>query len=130
MARYIDADLLIQEIKEETPLNWTDSERELQEQLDYRIFKHMVDYQPTANVAEVRRGEWVLTAHKERTNYRWKVTARCSECNVEEKEIYSGLFPNYPDDMAKEIILNYAKNVKLSNFCPNCGAKMIIEEEV
>lgn len=50
MARYIDADLLLEEVENNTPLNWTDSERELQEQFDYQVFKHMIEYQPTVDV--------------------------------------------------------------------------------
>lgn len=103
MARYIDADLLIQEIKEETPLNWTDSERELQEQLDYRIFKHMVDYQPTADVAEVRRGEW------KKTNSRKK--SYMYDCSVCGKTAY------------------FCGMVCAYDFCPNCGADMRGKED-
>lgn len=49
--RYIDADLLLEEVENNTPLNWTDSERELQEQFDYQVFRHMIEYQPTVDVA-------------------------------------------------------------------------------
>ena len=55
MSRYIDANLLLEEIEDNLPINWTDSDRELQEQFDYQVFKHMVDYQPTADVVEVVR---------------------------------------------------------------------------
>lgn len=47
--RCIDADLLLEEVENNTPLNWTDSERELQEQFDYQVFKHMIEYQPTVD---------------------------------------------------------------------------------
>lgn len=50
MARYIDADLLLAEIEDNTPLNFTDSESEVQAQFDFQVFKHMVGYQPTADV--------------------------------------------------------------------------------
>ena len=50
MARYIDADLLLEEVENNTPLNWTDSEIELQEQFDFQVFKHIIEYQPTADV--------------------------------------------------------------------------------
>lgn len=72
----------------------------------------------------VRHGRWILETHKERVNYRWNVTAECSECCDEKKEIYAGFFPGIPDYLAKDIILDSAKSVKLSNYCPNCGANM------
>lgn len=49
-----------------------------------------------ADVAQVRHGRWILEAHDERVNYRWNVTAECSECCDEEKEIWAGFFPNVP----------------------------------
>ena len=48
MSRLIDADALIEVIKESRPLNWTDSESELQEDADYNHFIEMVNAQPTA----------------------------------------------------------------------------------
>lgn len=71
-----------------------------------------------------RHGRWLLQANNERTNYRWNVTAECSECCDEEKEIWAGFFPNVPDWLARDVALESAKSVKLSNYCPNCGAKM------
>lgn len=79
---------------------------------------------PAADVAPVRHGRWLLQANNERTNYRWNVTAECSECCDEEKEIWAGFFPNVPDWLARDVALEGAKSVKLSNYCPNCGAKM------
>ena len=40
----------------------------------------------------VRHGRWILQANNERTNYRWNVTAECSECCDEKKEIWAGFF--------------------------------------
>ena len=77
-----------------------------------------------ADVAPVVHGRWVLEAHDERVNYRWSVTAECSECCDEKKEIWAGFFPNVPDWLARDVALESAKSVKLSNYCPNCGAKM------
>ena len=83
-------------------------------------FEHVnpCDFQP------VRHGRWILQANNERTNYRWNVTAECSECCDEKKEIWAGFFPNVPDWLARDVALESAKSVKLSNYCPNCGAKM------
>ena len=83
-----------------------------------------IRYMDAADVAPVRRGRWLLQANNERTNYRWNVTAECSECCDEKKEIWAGFFPNVPDWLARDVALESAKSVKLSNYCPNCGARM------
>ena len=82
---------------------------------------------PSADVAPVRHGRWILEAHDERVNYRWNVTAECSECCDEQKEIWAGFFPDFPSPIAKDVALVSAESVKLSNYCPNCGAKMDLE---
>ena len=83
-----------------------------------------VDAIPSADVAPVRHGRWILEAHDEMVNYRWNVTAECSECCDERKEIWAGFFPGVPSTIAKDVALVSAESVKLSNYCPNCGAKM------
>ena len=83
-----------------------------------------IDNVPAADVAPVVHGRWMLEAHSERVNYRWNVTAECSECCDEKKEIWAGFFPGVPDWLARDVALDSGKSVKLSNFCPNCGAKM------
>ena len=79
---------------------------------------------PAADVAPVVHGRWILEAHDERVNYRWNVTAECSECCNEKKEIWAGFFPNVPPCIARDVALISAESVKLSNYCPNCGARM------
>ena len=79
---------------------------------------------PAEDVAPVRHGRWILEAHDERVNYRWNVTAECSECCDEQKEIWAGFFPNVPPPIARDAALISAESVELSNYCPNCGAKM------
>ena len=83
-----------------------------------------IRYMDAADVAPVRHGRWILEAHDERVNYRWNVTAECSECCDEQKEIWAGFFPNVPPPIARDAALVSAESVKLSNYCPNCGAKM------
>lgn len=83
---------------------------------------------PSADVAPVVHGRWILEAHKERANCRWNVTAECSECCDERKEIWAGFFHNVPDYLAKDVSLISAEEVELSNYCPNCGAKMDLED--
>ena len=84
----------------------------------------LIDEIPAADVAPVVHGRWILEAHDERVNYRWNVTAECSECCDEQKEIWAGFFPNVPPPIARDAALVSAESVKLSNYCPNCGAKM------
>lgn len=84
---------------------------------------------PSEDVAPVVHGRWILEAHDERVNYRWNVTAECSECCDEQKEIWAGFFPNVPPSIARDAALVSAESVKLSNYCPNCGAKMDGDEE-
>ena len=79
---------------------------------------------PSEDVAPVRHGRWILEVHDERVNYRWNVTAECSECCDEQKEIWAGFFPGVPPCIARDVALVSAESVKLSNYCPNCGAKM------
>ena len=85
---------------------------------------------PAADVATVRHGRWILEAHDERANYRWNVTAECSECCDEQKEIWAGFFPDFPPSIARSVALVSAESVKLSNYCPNCGAKMDMRSTV
>lgn len=80
-----------------------------------------------SDVVPVVHGRWILEAHDERVNYRWNVTAECSECCDEQKEIWAGFFPNVPPPIARDAALVSAESVKLSNYCPNCGARMDLE---
>ena len=77
-----------------------------------------------SDVVPVVHGRWILEAHDERVNYRWNVTAECSECCDEQKEIWAGFFPNVPPPIARDAALVSAESVKLSNYCPNCGCRM------
>ena len=61
--------------------------------------RDMVSRFPAADVAPVRHGRWFPTAKWWQGGSGWK---RCSECGI----------------------LHLGK----SNFCPNCGAKMDLEE--
>lgn len=124
MAEYIEREALMRRIKEihcaecdsyygvRCRACWVD------DTLDY------IDSEPAADVATVLHGRWILEAHDERVNYRWNVTAECSECCDEQKEIWAGFFPNVPPPIARDAALISAESVKLSNYCPNCGADM------
>ena len=86
--------------------------------------KCFVEQMPTVDAVEVVHGRWVLTANEEYSNYRWNVTAECSECHHSKGEIYAGFFTGFPKDLARDVVLDNAEKVKLDNYCPNCGAKM------
>ena len=119
MAEYIDREAAITALLNDAP-----------EQVGYSR-EDAVDcirYMDAADVATVRHGRWILEVHDERVNYRWNVTAECSECCDEEKEIWAGFFPNVPDWLARDVALESAKSVKLSNYCPNCGCRMDLED--
>ena len=112
MAEYIERDAVLRAYEEE------------QRRRGPWRFEKLIASIPAADVAPVRHGRWILEAHDERVNYRWNVTAECSECCDEQKEIWAGFFPDVPPSIARDAALVSADSVKLSNYCPNCGAKM------
>lgn len=115
MAEYIEREATIRALLNDAP-----------EQVRYsrEDAADCIRYMDAADVAPVVHGRWILEAHDERVNYRWNVTAECSECCDEQKEIWAGFFPNVPPPIARDAALVSAESVKLSNYCPNCGAKM------
>ena len=119
MAEYIERDAAIRALLNDSP-----------EQVGYsrEDAADCIRYMDAADVAPVRHGRWTLEAHDERVNYRWNVTAECSECCNEKKEIWAGFFAYIVPSIARSVALTSAKRVKLSNYCPNCGCKMNLEE--
>lgn len=86
---YIDVDLL-----KESVLGWTPP-------LDNEQLKHMIDTIPTADVVEVKHGEWVVPSGEIKIfEDRYVI---CSKCNV---------------------MLPVVRELDRYWFCPNCGAKM------
>ena len=122
MAEYIEREAILREIERRESLMVGDK------LVSVDAMKSFIKNRQAADVAPVVHGRWVLEAHDERVNYRWNVTAECSECCDEKKEIWAGFFPNVPDWLARDVALESAKSVKLSNYCPNCGAKMEVKE--
>ena len=124
MAEYIEREAISEEIRKyyyKNPPNFSYGEG-FDRGLD-RAQRAILDA-PAADVVPVRHGRWLLEANKDKVNCRWNVTAECSNCCDEKKEIWAGFFPNVPDWLARDTALIDAKSVKLSNYCPNCGAKM------
>lgn len=124
MTEYIEREVISEEIRKyyyKNPPNFSYGEG-FDRGLD-RAQRAILDA-PAADVAPVRHGRWLLEANKDKVNCRWNVTAECSNCCDEKKEIWAGFFPNVPDWLARDTALIDAKSVKLSNYCPNCGATM------
>lgn len=97
MNRYINADFVIEKINQ--VLKQKDNEKHSIAYFAFEKFKEMLEIAPTADVVEVRHGEWVkVMNHRE-----------CSICgyNAPYKKIKAGY---HLQDLTKH--------------CPNCGAKM------
>lgn len=93
MAEYIEREALIQTIQKD---QWIGAQGK-----DYALCD--IAEQPTADVVEVRHGEWKL--YWDDNYLSW--SHKCSEC---------GKFPLCKEETMHDEVL--------SNYCPNCGAKM------
>jgi hypothetical protein len=121
MPRYIDADLLLEEVENNTPLNFSDSERELAEQFDFKVFKHIIEYQPTADVVPKSEVE------KEIKNWQelYADTVSKWEKAYEELEIK---LENAKAEVAREIFAEL--ETKAPWFCENQTAYEHFNEEL
>ena len=95
MPRYIDADELKQKVEHEL---------DMQDLYLPIHFFDVVDEMPTADVAEVKRGRWIVDREFGNDVMSGEQMVICSECG---KGIFWGR----------------------QNYCPNCGAKMEEVEE-
>ena len=53
--RLIDVDELIDELYQDQPMDWTESDAEVQELNDWKLFRNMVDNAPTVDAVPVVR---------------------------------------------------------------------------
>ena len=100
MAEYIKREALLKEFEDCKPFNWTDTEREIQEERDYEKYWDLVYEAPTADVVEVKHGQWHLL---------YKCANEGVYCSVCNKKVYK---------------TDYANQKIKSPYCPHCGAKM------
>ena len=143
MSKYYKAeDVLAIFSEEERPLNWTDSESEIQAQNDFDCYKGMIESLPTIEVSEdcISR-EWVLEEYqkgKEKigsseffAELMWLVKNAPSVVPCRAEGEWGHLTGSaYRCSNCDE----YTKSSKpfekpKCNYCPNCGAKMKGAEE-
>ena len=94
MARYIDADMLLIDLHQQHTIKLF---KPTKEDVQFVGMLETINKQPTADVEEVKHGEW-----KSGNDLYYRVN--CSLCGYEH---YLGAFYQYS-----------------GNYCPNCGAKM------
>ena len=83
-----------------------------------QTLRRYVRRQPTADVAEIRHGEWLEDEYNE--------TTYCSEC--EEEALYNSTFElQFDYDWEENLVpCGYEEHKEYirTKYCPNCGAKM------
>lgn len=87
---------LLEELENDAPINWTDSDSEIQEEADWERFKRMVSEANTVQPV-VRRGKWIMNSDR-------PDMLICTVCSA-----------------GFDVWKHESKNFK---FCPNCGADM------
>lgn len=114
MARYIDADALRKK----------DLIHIFVDPYDVNIFEFILDEAPTADVAEVKHGEWKLCDDAFGNDVEYH---RCSVCKSEAifECIYQPIYDENYDGEMEYIAEEFAGiNEFLTDYCPHCGAKM------
>lgn len=102
MPRYIDADALINQI---------DGAEELKDDADYEIIARYIENMPSADVAEIKHGEWIAASDTDGEYW------LCSQCGEELPRIATR--PPTIDNPFPELI-----SIDKTPHCPNCGARM------
>lgn len=105
MSEYIDRESLINHLNQSAVEYYS------------RAVERVIELEPAADVAPVRRGHWIPIYASELTGWNPEFAGcdpiagyKCSRCG-------------------NEAIFNCNDVFVLSNYCPNCGAKMDKEEE-
>ena len=105
MARYIDADALNEcmSIVQKANKDSIEFNKRCRATDVFQDIWGMIKAQPTADVRENVKGEWIVTEKSGTQNYNYK----CSNCGYIECHAYS--------------------DFKGNNYCPKCGARMVEE---
>ena len=118
MSRYIDADKLYELIRTNDYRLAT-----INGSIDYGMFtigiKQAIDEIPTADVAEVRHGEWVENGY-------YGIPCVCSCCGAE-AQYTSTVEETFDYDWEENLVPCGYEEIReyiKTPFCPNCGAKM------
>lgn len=96
-------------------------------------FEQIVSQMNTIDTAKSKYAYWVLTA-EQGSCYDYHVKAHCSNCGWEwvgkddecvgnNRYVFSA-FVKGEKELAKQFVIDNAKQRSLYNFCPNCGSKM------
>lgn len=113
MAEYIDRGALIEWLKRIRLIDLSDG-RGLCRVIFEDDFKRAIKEMPKgiiADVTPVRHGRWI---ERKRWAYgKWSKWIECSECN----------YADYNADMYEDMPFTFP-----GNYCPNCGAKMDLED--
>jgi len=103
MSKYVDAEAMLNRCKELTD-NSTITRAHLIVDASRKWFEAFIKTQPAVDVAEVKHGKWVEQAKVRKDGEVRLVYWQCSLC---------GCF----------------LGTNTANYCPNCGAKMDLEEK-
>lgn len=117
MAEYIEKNALYKKIAElegkarnrylNTPIDNAAYSRYLAQFDDLTYFKHMIDDFPAADAAEVKHGEWI---------------------EVQKENIWNDIVPVLECSACGKYTVGTRGIMTKSNYCPNCGAKMDLED--
>ena len=109
MARYIDADLLIENIANIEDLR----------KLNTKTIGQAISNTPTADVEEVKHGEWIEDAYYDNP-------CVCSYCGAE-APYFNKFEETFDYDWEENLVSTGHKTIKeyiRTQYCPECGAKM------
>lgn len=112
MAEYIEREALIEKCKAIIQDKWNDKAAPVSWSHAYADFIEDIENQPAADVAPVVHGQWVYNPN----GMDWNLGAwQCSVCKCNNNNLPG-------NDKYNPYIFQG------SNYCPNCGAKMDVEE--
>ena len=106
MAEYIEREALIEKCKAIIQDKWNDKSAPVSWSHAYADFIEDIENQPATDVAPVAHGRWMT----------WE-------------EQFPGFKPHINDKLGVFCSLCHALSDCISPYCPNCGAKMDIDEE-